>query len=187
MSAAFEVLAWNDLTTALMEDFAELDPHDRNLARRAFLESACGDTTLYGVSDAVEFRHHVVATLRSTAARYPSDPAVTGLVDELRKASLEFARMWQRHDAQAEPVLTNPYRHPVVGDLTVDCDTLTLTDRDQHHRAGRITRRRGPGVSERRRRCGPQRGRNDLSAVDGHRIAPFLEAPQQLRSGHEHG
>ncbi|WP_435793649.1 hypothetical protein [Nonomuraea glycinis] len=27
-----EVLAWNDLATALMEDFAELAPQDRNLA-----------------------------------------------------------------------------------------------------------------------------------------------------------
>ena len=36
-SAAFEVLAWNDLAAALMEDFARLAPEDRNLARRAFL------------------------------------------------------------------------------------------------------------------------------------------------------
>src|SRR6185312_15003323 len=36
-SAAFEVLAWNDLAAALMEDFARLAPQDRNLARRAFL------------------------------------------------------------------------------------------------------------------------------------------------------
>src|SRR6202000_1282734 len=34
-SAAFEVLAWNDLAAALMEDFALLSPRDRNLARRA--------------------------------------------------------------------------------------------------------------------------------------------------------
>lgn len=37
MSAAYEVLAWNDLAAALMEDFGALDPEDRNLARRAFL------------------------------------------------------------------------------------------------------------------------------------------------------
>ncbi|MGW6741352.1 helix-turn-helix transcriptional regulator [Streptomyces sp. NPDC055025] len=133
VSAAFEVLAWNDLAAALMEDFAELAPEDRNLARRAFLGSAgAADATLYGVSDAAEFRHHVVMRLRSTRARYPSDPAVTGLVDELRDASPEFARLWERHDVQAAPVLTKTFRHPVVGEITVDCDSLTLTDRDQH-------------------------------------------------------
>ncbi|NED80416.1 transcriptional regulator, partial [Streptomyces sp. SID11233] len=37
LSATFEVLAWNDLAAALMEDFGTLDRAERNLARRAFL------------------------------------------------------------------------------------------------------------------------------------------------------
>ncbi|MFD8421764.1 helix-turn-helix transcriptional regulator [Streptomyces sp. NPDC059466] len=131
-SAVFEVLAWNDLAAALMEDFAELAPEDRNLARRAFLGPARTGAPLYGVSDAAEFRHHVVMRLRLTLARYPSDPAVTGLVEELRDASPEFARLWDRHDVQAAPMLTKTFRHPVVGELTVDCDSLSLTDRDQY-------------------------------------------------------
>jgi transcriptional regulator with XRE-family HTH domain len=130
-SAAFEVLAWNDLAAALMEDFAGLTPEDRNLARRAFLRPARSDATLYGVSDAAEFRHHVVMELRAALARYPSDPAVTGLVEELRDGSTEFARLWERHDVQAAPMLTKTFRHPVVGEITVDCDSLRLTDRDQ--------------------------------------------------------
>jgi transcriptional regulator with XRE-family HTH domain len=130
-SAAFEVLAWNDLAAALMEDFAELAPKDRNLARRAFLGSAGSDVTLYGVSDAAEFRHHVVTELRATVARYPSDPGLTELVAELRAASPEFARIWEQHDVQAAPTITKTFRHPVVGEVTVDCDVLMLTDRDQ--------------------------------------------------------
>src|SRR3954454_20041861 len=63
VSATFEVLAWNDLAAALMEDFAELAPPDRNLARRAFLGQARTGAPLYGVSDAAEFRHHVVMEL----------------------------------------------------------------------------------------------------------------------------
>lgn len=128
-SATFEVLAWNDLAAALMEDFGAVPPAERNLARRAFLRPP---TSLYGVSDAAEFRHHVVMELRATLARYPADPAVTGLVDELRDGSPEFARLWERHDVQAAPMLTKTFHHPVVGDVTVDCDALALTDRDQH-------------------------------------------------------
>lgn len=131
-SAVFEVIAWNDLAAALMEDFAQLVPEDRNLARRAFLGPARAPTPLYGVSDAAEFRHHVVLQLRSALARYPSDPAVTTLVDELRDGSPEFARLWERHDVQAAPTLTKTFHHPLVGDVTVDCDALALTDRDQH-------------------------------------------------------
>jgi transcriptional regulator with XRE-family HTH domain len=131
-SAAFEVLAWNDLAAALMEDFAKLAPEDRNLARRAFLGTARAGAALYGISDAAEFRHHVVIGLRSALARYPSDPVMAKLVNDLRDGSPEFARLWEQHDVQAPPTLTKTFRHPVVGEITVDCDSLTLTDRDQH-------------------------------------------------------
>ena len=131
-SAVFEVLAWNDLAAALMEDFAKLEPHDRNLARKAFLGPVRPEAPLYGVSDGVEFRQHVVTELRATLARYPADPTVTGLIEELQSGSPEFARLWARHDVQGAPMLTKTFRHPVVGEITVDCDSLALTDRDQH-------------------------------------------------------
>jgi transcriptional regulator with XRE-family HTH domain len=131
-SAVFEVLAWNDLAAALMEDFGRLAPADRNLARRAFLGPVRPDAPLYGISDAAEFRQHVVMGLRATLARYPSDPAVTSLIEELRDGSPEFDRLWERHDVQGAPMLTKTFRHPVVGEITVDCDGLALTDRDQH-------------------------------------------------------
>jgi len=130
-SATFEVLAWNDLAAALMEDFAQSAPADRNLARRAFLGPTHAGPSLYGISDLAHFRQNVVRELRSTLARYPHDPAVTGLVDELRDASPDFVRLWARHEVQAAPMLTKTFRHPVVGEITVDCDMLTLTDRDQ--------------------------------------------------------
>jgi hypothetical protein len=56
---------------------------------------------------------------------------MTGLVEDLRDGSPEFARLWERHDVQAAPMLTKTFGHPVVGEITVDCDSLTLTDRDQ--------------------------------------------------------
>ncbi|MBU2667364.1 helix-turn-helix transcriptional regulator [Actinoplanes bogorensis] len=128
VSATYEVLAWNDLMAALMEDFGALPPAGRNLARKAFL----GPATLYGVSDRTEFRHNVVMSLRAAQARYPADPAVTGLITELRDGSADFARLWDRHDVQAAPTLTKTFHHPVVGPITVDCDSMTLTESDQH-------------------------------------------------------
>jgi transcriptional regulator with XRE-family HTH domain len=130
-SAAFEVLAWNDLAAALMEDFGALAPEDRNLARRAFLGPSRPEAPVYGVADGAEFRQHAVMELRATLARYPADPAVAGLIEELRDGSPEFARLWERHDVQGAPMLTKTFRHPVVGEVTVDCDSLALTDRDQ--------------------------------------------------------
>ncbi|MEU8661113.1 helix-turn-helix transcriptional regulator [Actinoplanes philippinensis] len=131
-SAVFEVLAWNDLAAALMEDFAEVAPADRNLARRAFLDPPGAGTPLYGISDAGEFKQHAAMQLRVARTRYPSDPAVTGLIDDLLAGSAEFARLWHRHDVQARPMLTKTFHHRMVGPVTVDCDSLALTDRDQH-------------------------------------------------------
>jgi hypothetical protein len=61
-----------------------------------------------------------------------ADPEVTRLVQELRETSSDFARLWERHDIQAAPMLTKTFSHPAVGDVTVERDSLMLSDRDQH-------------------------------------------------------
>jgi transcriptional regulator with XRE-family HTH domain len=132
VSAAFEVLAWNDLAAALMEDFSVLAPRDRNLARKAFLTGEEPPAALYGTSDGVEFRQGVVSGLRSARAQHPTDPLIGDLVQELRDGSAEFSRRWERHDVQTPPPLTKTFRHTPVGAITVDCDSLAITDRDQH-------------------------------------------------------
>ncbi|MEU9390660.1 helix-turn-helix transcriptional regulator [Streptomyces sp. NPDC048324] len=133
LSAAYDVLAWNDLAAALMEDFSALPRRDRNLVRRAFLgPRPPGRRRLYGVSDAEEFGRSAVQQLRATAARYPDDPEVTALVGELLAGSEEFARLWATHDVTAVPTLCKTFDHPLVGPVTVNCDVLDITDRDQH-------------------------------------------------------
>ena len=66
------------------------------------------------------------ALMRSTT------PGLTSLVAELRDGSPGLARGWERHDVQAAPMFTKTFRHPVVGEVTVDCDSLALSDCDQH-------------------------------------------------------
>ncbi|MFF4041479.1 helix-turn-helix transcriptional regulator [Streptomyces sp. NPDC001816] len=130
-SATFEVLAWNDLAAALMEDFSALPRRERNLVRRAFLGPSPHGRRLYGVSDADAFARASAQRLRAAAARYPDDPELTGLIEELLAGSVEFARLWASHDVSAEPTLCKTFQHPVVGPVTVNCDVLHITDRDQ--------------------------------------------------------
>ncbi|MER5227350.1 helix-turn-helix transcriptional regulator [Streptomyces flaveus] len=130
-SAAFEVIAWNDLAAALMEDFSALPRRDRNLVRRVFLGPHPQGRRLYGVSDADAFARTSAQRLRATAARYPDDPEVTDLVAELLAGSEEFTRLWASHDVSAEPTLCKTFPHPLVGPVTVNCDVLDITDRDQ--------------------------------------------------------
>jgi transcriptional regulator with XRE-family HTH domain len=127
-SAAFDVLAWNELAAALMVGLADGGRIERNLARRVFLG---GPEDLFRVSDRAEFARNAVLQLRATAARYPLDPAVQELIRELREGSAHFAALWVAHDVAPVPALTKTFDHPVVGSVTVDCSTLEVADRDQ--------------------------------------------------------
>ncbi|MFD4207428.1 helix-turn-helix transcriptional regulator [Micromonospora tulbaghiae] len=130
-SAAFEVIAWNDLAAALMEDFSAVPRRDRNLVRRAFLGPHLHGAGLYDVSDVGEFARHSVGRLRAAAARYPDDPEMAALIAELLAGSEEFARLWASHEVGGARTLCKTFRHPLVGPVTVNCDVLDITDRDQ--------------------------------------------------------
>ncbi|MFJ1807863.1 MULTISPECIES: helix-turn-helix transcriptional regulator [unclassified Streptomyces] len=131
LSATYEVIAWNALAAALMEDFSALPRRDRNLVRRAFLEPRRGGARLYGVSDVEEFARTAAQHLRAAAARYPGDPELTALISELLTGSEEFAELWAAHEVSARPTLCKTFDHPLVGPVSVDCDVLDITDRDQ--------------------------------------------------------
>lgn len=131
LSATYEVIAWNPLAAALMEDFSALPARERNLIRRTFLTPYRQGRRLYGVSDAEEFARTSAQHLRAAAARYPDDPEVNGLVEELLAGSEEFARLWAAHDVTDRPTLCKTFEHPLVGTVAVRCDVLDITDRDQ--------------------------------------------------------
>ncbi|GAA1928553.1 helix-turn-helix transcriptional regulator [Streptantibioticus ferralitis] len=130
-SATYEVIAWNDLAAALMEDFSALSRRDRNLVRRVFLGPHRQGQRLYGLSDVDAFARTSAQHLRAIAARYPDDPEVAELVGELLAGSKEFTRLWASHDVCAELTLCKTFQHPLVGPVTVNCDVLDITDRDQ--------------------------------------------------------
>jgi transcriptional regulator with XRE-family HTH domain len=130
-SAVHEVIAWNELAAALMEDFSVLPRRDRNLVRRVFLGPHAPGRPFYGLSDIREFKRSAARDLRAAVARYPDDPEVAELVAELSAGSAEFARLWASHDVQAERTLRKTLVHPVVGPVTVNCDVLDIADRDQ--------------------------------------------------------
>ncbi|WP_059006116.1 helix-turn-helix transcriptional regulator [Streptomyces specialis] len=129
LSATYEVIAWNDLAAALLEDFSALPRRDRNLVRRAFLREP--ERWPLDRADTDTFAHAAARHLRAAAARYPDDPEVAGLVSELLSGSEHFARLWAAHDVHAENTLRKTVHHPLVGAVTVNCDVLDITDRDQ--------------------------------------------------------
>jgi transcriptional regulator with XRE-family HTH domain len=132
ISASFEVLAWNELAAALLEDFSALPRRDRNLVRKVFLGPHRDGSRLYGVSDADSFAEYSARRLRAAVARYPADPELADLIRDLTAGSAAFRDLWRSHDVSGEPTLVKTFQHPMVGPVTVACDVLDIADRDQH-------------------------------------------------------
>jgi MmyB-like transcription regulator ligand binding domain len=56
------------------------------------------------------------------AAADPDDADLTRLVGELAVLDPDFSRWWAEHRVNGASYGTKHYRHPLVGDLTLDCD-----------------------------------------------------------------
>ncbi|MFE9938435.1 helix-turn-helix domain-containing protein [Streptomyces hirsutus] len=117
-----DILAANRMARALFADFEQLPPGQRNYARWMFLD---GHTrTLF--LDWEEQARAAVESLRLEVGRDPHDRATTALVEELRERSPEFDHGWQQHRVHQRTHGSKRLHHPLVGDLTVAYETLTL-------------------------------------------------------------
>nr|WP_081655933.1 helix-turn-helix transcriptional regulator [Amycolatopsis vancoresmycina] len=119
IDAAYDVVAWNRLLAALIGNPATWPPRRRNRLRRLF------DTTDTITGNRLELARLCVADLRA-AGRYPADPAVRELVDELLGESPEFARLWAEREGVVPRTLTKVTNHPVAGPLELDCEILAV-------------------------------------------------------------
>jgi transcriptional regulator with XRE-family HTH domain len=128
-SAAFvrngrlDILSANRLGYALYSE-AFVDPtRPVNLARFVFLDPRSRDFygDWNGIADAG------ASNLRAEAGRDPYDRDLTDLVGELSMRSEDFRLRWASHDVGQYRSGTQPFHHPLVGDLTLNYEALELT------------------------------------------------------------
>ncbi|MFJ3404199.1 helix-turn-helix transcriptional regulator [Promicromonospora sp. NPDC090134] len=117
-----DVLAQNRMGRALFTDFERFPAVRRNYARWMFLDE--GARSLF--VDWEEQARAAVENLRLEAGNDPADRATGALIAELREASDEFAAWWTEHRVYRRTYGSKRLRHPVVGDLTVEYETLAL-------------------------------------------------------------
>jgi transcriptional regulator with XRE-family HTH domain len=117
-----EVVASNRLAHALFTDFSLLRPRERNYTRWILLSSEARELF---VDWAVQARV-AVENLRLDVATYSDDPATWDLIEELKECSPEFRRWWEEHRVQQRTYGSKRIRHPLVGELTLDYETLTF-------------------------------------------------------------
>lgn len=130
LDAKYDVLAWNALAAALLTDFSAVPRKHRNLLRLRFLDGTT-QADRFGEAATETFAREVAADLRATTGRYPDDPALAGLVDDLTSGSPEFAKLWAAHEVQTQQTLCQTINHPLVGRIEVCCEVLVIPERDQ--------------------------------------------------------
>ncbi|MFB2554887.1 helix-turn-helix domain-containing protein [Herbiconiux liangxiaofengii] len=117
-----DILASNALARALFEDFESMPAKHRNYARWMLLDDAA--RTLFRDWD--EQARNAVEALRLDAAMTPDDKGTQQLVGELSVASSEFRQWWSAHRVHQRTHGTKRLNHPLVGELEIHFETLTL-------------------------------------------------------------
>jgi len=117
-----DVLAQNRMGRALLTDFERQPATERNYARWMFLDPEARHLFV----DWEAQGRATVASLRLEAGNDPADRATAELVADLRSRSTEFAGWWDEHRVHLRTYGSKQLRHPVVGDLVVEYETLTM-------------------------------------------------------------
>ncbi|WP_306361794.1 helix-turn-helix transcriptional regulator [Nocardia sp. CC227C] len=116
-----DILAWNDLAAALITDFGQMTPRQRNYVRMVFTDPAM--RTLYDDWESVA--RTCVAILRMDAAANPTDPQLTALVGELSIADEQFRQWWATRNVARQEFGSKTLNHPDVGEMTLNWDTFS--------------------------------------------------------------
>jgi transcriptional regulator with XRE-family HTH domain len=122
--AGWGLLAWSPLWAALTGDPSASGGRERNVVWQHFTRPA-GRVTH---ADDAAYEASMVADLRHAAARYHDDSEISGMVDDLLDRSARFRELWSSRTVAVHEQDHKTVRHPDLGPLQLDCDTLT-TDR----------------------------------------------------------
>jgi transcriptional regulator with XRE-family HTH domain len=117
-----DLLAANSLGRALYAPVFESAEQPANSARFTFLDAAAHDF----YPDWERLATELVAALRSEAGRNPYDRALHDLIGELSTRSDEFCVRWAAHNVRFHRTGTKRLHHPIVGELELSYETLTL-------------------------------------------------------------
>jgi transcriptional regulator with XRE-family HTH domain len=128
VDAAGEIVAMNPLASALLGDMSSGSRRERTIAWRHFAGLPNRIVRTPEESAAAEVR--VVAELREARGRFPADEHLASLIEDLRKQSPRFAELWDQHPVARYPARTKTFAHPEIGEITLDCDVLSVQGSD---------------------------------------------------------
>jgi hypothetical protein len=116
-------VATNYLARALYAPILADPRRPANGARFIFLDPAARD--FFPEWD--DIADNMAAVLRAEAGRNPHDKDLTDLIGDLSTRSEDFRRRWADHKVRHHRTGAKRIRHPVVGDLELHFEAMTLT------------------------------------------------------------
>ncbi|MEN3165789.1 helix-turn-helix transcriptional regulator [Gluconobacter sp. OJB] len=121
----WDIVAWNRAAAAVLTDYSELPPEQRNILRIVFCTSRVRDMQV----DWTNLARSVVAAFRADAVRAGASAEVDEFVKELSSRSPEFAKLWQDNDVQIHGEGTKRLNHPTVGLIELEYSGFSVDGR----------------------------------------------------------
>ncbi|MCG7284455.1 helix-turn-helix transcriptional regulator [Cellulomonas sp. ACRRI] len=122
LNGRLDVLTPNRLGAALYAPILDGPRRSANTARFVFLDPRARDF----FRDYNRAANDTVALLRAEAGRDPYDRELSDLVGQLSTRSEQFRRRWAAHDVRIHTSGVKLIHHPVVGDLDLPYESVTL-------------------------------------------------------------
>ena len=109
MTARWDVIAWNQLTTMIFRDYGKLPPEHRNLLRILLID----DDTFQNDRNAYEeMAQRVLSRFRVDYSRAGPDPAYESLIAELGERSPSFNQLWRHSELKGSDAIVH---YPKLG------------------------------------------------------------------------
>ena len=126
-TATWDVIAWNRAAAAVLTDYGQLPPEQRNILRLMF-----GNSQIRAIQEDWEsVARYVVGSFRADVARAGATEEITQLVDELCRTSPVFDRLWRDNEIAAHHEGLKRLHHPDVGLLELEFSAFAVDGRPE--------------------------------------------------------
>lgn len=128
-AADWTLLHSTSLWRALFDVPSSASNPRQNLIVQTFIDGSVAEiATAHGGPDA--FERALVADLRRTAGTMTEDAEFQSFINRVRRRSPRFETLWDEGRAAAHQSLVKTVHNRLVGDVTLDCDVMTVPDSD---------------------------------------------------------
>jgi transcriptional regulator with XRE-family HTH domain len=124
-TATWQIVGWNRAATLVMTDYSKLPPNERNILRFLF----CNPEIRTKQHDWEGFARFAVGSFRAHAIRAGAASEVGELVEELSRASPEFAAFWRENEVIADMQGVKNIRHPILGTIKLEYSSFAVDGR----------------------------------------------------------